>query len=307
MAQANPFIEAGLANLINLPFNLDRILLRAGLGLIIAPFLGPLPMVRAANLAPTSTVRADGNLSVRAVLNALMVFNLMLMVQSLTDIGVLWAGVDLPEGMSHAEYAHRGAYPLLATAILAGLFSLIARPYLGQNPWAMRLQVLWLAQNLLLCASALLRLWDYVDAFGLTYLRLHAAIWMALVAAGLALILWQSQRGRTNQWLISRLGGMGLGALYLACFVNFASIIAGWNLSHHGLRDRYSLCDLPETAAAKLAPYADQIKSIHSYCPSLYPNDARDLRDWGFREWRVRGYVQAIETQGRTHGQDTGG
>lgn len=309
MAQANPLIETALTSLINLPFQLERhiprILFWLGLGLILAPFLGPLPQVKP-SIPRAAGPSADSLLSVRSVLNALVTFNLMLAVQSVTDIGILWGAVGLPAGMTHAEYAHRGAYPLLATAMLAGLFSLIARPHLGQNPWAMRLQVLWLAQNLFLCASALLRLWDYVQAFGLTYLRLHAAIWMVLVAAGLGLVLWQNLKGRGNPWLMVRVGGLGLGTLYAACFVNFAAIIAGWNLAHFGLRDTYYLCELPRTAAAELLPYRDDSEIIRDYCPATYPFQPQDLRDWGFREWRVQRYVQAVMQSEVTHGQDTG-
>ena len=42
------------------------------------------------------------------------------------DFVYLWGGKTLPDGMSYAEYAHRGAYPLIATALLAGAFVLVA-------------------------------------------------------------------------------------------------------------------------------------------------------------------------------------
>lgn len=303
MAEANPLIEAALLDLINLPFELERfiprILFWTGVALITAPFLGTLPQRRAVPARPDTLPRPDGLLSMASVRNALITFNLMLLVQSLSDIGILWGGVALPDGMTLAQYAHRGAYPLLATAMLAGLFSLIARPYLGQSRWTLRLQFLWLAQNLFLTASALLRLWDYVNAFGLTYLRLHAAIWMVLVAAGLGLVLWQNLKDRGNPWLMVRVTGLGLGTLYAACFVNFAAVIAGWNIAHHGLRDVEYLCELPATAAAELM-------DIRRYCPAADPYIPQDLRDWGFREWRIQRYVQAVMQSETSHGQDTG-
>jgi hypothetical protein len=310
MTQANPLIESALTQLIKLPFDLERfiprILFWTGIGLIVAPFLGPLPQVRAKIVRPETMLRPDGVWSVASVRNALITFNLMLAVQSLSDIGILWGAIGLPNGMTHAEYAHRGAYPLLATAMLAGGFSLIARPYLGQNRWTLRLQILWLAQNLFLCASALLRLWDYVDAFGLTYLRLHAAIWMALVAAGLGLVIWQNLKDRGNPWLMVRVTGLGLGTLYAACFVNFAAIIAGWNLTHHGLRDAGYLCELPGTAAAEVVEVRDYLVGGYSdgQCSSVDPYIPRGLRDWGFREWRVQRYLQSEHAKGPDLGQN---
>ena len=47
-------------------------------------------------------------------------------MQTGLDLAYLWGGLALPDGMSHAEYAHRGAYPLVVTALLAAGFVLIA-------------------------------------------------------------------------------------------------------------------------------------------------------------------------------------
>jgi len=35
-------------------------------------------------------------------------------IQTVLDIQYLWRGAALPDGMSYATYAHRGAYPLIA-------------------------------------------------------------------------------------------------------------------------------------------------------------------------------------------------
>ncbi len=71
--------------------------------------------------------RAEGLLFGRAaILNSLVVFNALFAIQTVMDLLFLWGGVRLLDGMSHAEYAHRGAYPLIVTAILAGAFVLAA-------------------------------------------------------------------------------------------------------------------------------------------------------------------------------------
>lgn len=70
--------------------------------------------------------------------------------------------------MSHAEYAHRGAYPLLATAMLAGSFAMAARPFWAEHRLIRPLLLFWLAQNLALCGAAALRLDLYIAAYGQT-------------------------------------------------------------------------------------------------------------------------------------------
>ncbi|TIW81300.1 MAG: DUF4173 domain-containing protein, partial [Mesorhizobium sp.] len=54
-----------------------------------------------------------------AILRALIVFNMLFAMQSGLDATYLWGGVALPDGLSYAAYAHRGAYPLVVTALLA--------------------------------------------------------------------------------------------------------------------------------------------------------------------------------------------
>lgn len=162
-----------------------RMLLWTGLGLLVWPFLDTPSRPRA--LPDPGPLRLG--LTAPSVLNALVVFNAMLAVQAGVDAVYLWSGHALPPGMTHAENAHRGAYPLLATALLAGAFALSARPFLAERPVLRPLVLLWLVQNVALPLGAMYRLDRFVGACGLTCLRLHAGIWKGLAAAGLALAI----------------------------------------------------------------------------------------------------------------------
>ncbi len=64
-----------------------------------------------------------------------------------------------------------------------------------------RLVTLWIAQNVLLVASSILRTIDYIAVYSLTPWRIAALAWMALVAVGLVLILWRMWRGLSARWL----------------------------------------------------------------------------------------------------------
>jgi hypothetical protein len=168
------------------------------------------------------------------------VFNLIFAVQTVLDLVYLWGGVfggevTLPNGMSWAEYAQRGAYPLLVSALLAGAFVLITfRPgdHTERMKWARRLVYLWLAQNVLLVAASVGRLAMYVDVYSLTRLRLAAAIWMALVAMGLVWVIVRIVTGRTNRWLVNINAGTAAAAVFVCLFVNFDGMIAGFNVRH---------------------------------------------------------------------------
>jgi len=129
-----------------------------------------------------------GLVTAQSVTTSLVLFNAMFALQTGLDLTYLWSGAALPAGMTHAEYAHRGAYPLVATALLAGGFALMSRPFAAESRLVRGLLLAWVGQNVALVISSLYRLDMYVAEYGLTYLRVHAGIWMVLVAVWLAFV-----------------------------------------------------------------------------------------------------------------------
>lgn len=168
----------------------------------------------------------------QAVFTSLLLFNALFLMQNLMDVLFIWSGAPLPEGMSYAEYAHRGAYPLMFTALLAGVFILIAfKAGVAPGTHVRRLICLWICQNIFLVGSSIARLLGYIAEYQLTYLRIAALIWMSLVALGLLLIMARIGLQHSNRWLINRNALMLYATLYVCCFVNFGGIIAGYNLA----------------------------------------------------------------------------
>ena len=178
---------------------------------------------------------ADRLFNPSSVLRSLVLFNALFAVQTFMDIAFLWAGADLPDGVTYADYAHRGAYTLIATAVLSAVFVLIAMQpdsATGQMPVIRSLVYVWVAQNVLLVASAVQRLNIYVDIYALTHWRIAAFIWMALVAAGLVLIVARIAMQRSNAWLIAANVVSVAAVLYICSLVNFTQIISTYNVAH---------------------------------------------------------------------------
>ena len=219
---------------------------------------------------------------------ALFTFNGLFVLQSGLDATYLWGGLSLPEGMTHAAYAHRGAYPLLVTALLAGLFALLAQPHMVGRRHLRWLLLFWIGQNVLLVASSALRLDLYVEAYGLTRLRFAAFLWMGLVAAGLGLMLVQLQLGKSTGWLTARALLMGIATLYVVCFVNVAGVVAAHNLSRQDIPlDAYYLCELGEGAVPAIRAH-DAAGSTPLCLATLEINEPQDWREWGYRNARLR-------------------
>jgi hypothetical protein len=205
------------------------------IGLIVWRLLSPRLMLR----GPTFQSSVDWldlpGISVVSVTISLIAFNALFALQNGLDLAILWSGAALPEGVTLAQYAHRGAYPLILTALLAGGFVLVtARPGtpIGQSRLIRRMVYVWIAQNVLLVASTMLRTANYIEAYKLTELRIEALIWMALVAIGLLLICARLALAKTSIWLINANLAAAALVLGVSAAVDYDRVAAGWNVAH---------------------------------------------------------------------------
>jgi hypothetical protein len=248
-----------------------------------------------------------------AILRALVVFNILFALQTALDAAYLWGGVTLPDGLSYAAYAHRGAYPLIVTALLAAGFVLAAlRPgsETSADPIIRRLVYAWVAQNIMLVISSILRLDLYIGIYALTYWRVAAFVWMGLVAAGLALIIARIALGKSNEWLLSaNLLTLSL-TLYAGGFINFTALIANYNVDHsfemtgQGIPlDAWYLRSLGPGAFPALDRFFDhqgktpavgavqELARLRDVDEGWYRAAQQNWRAWSFRDWRLLGYL----------------
>lgn len=235
---ANPILERLLSSLrfpeLTIP-GIFRVMLWMLLAMTAWSLLRP-KLVR--KLLPTFEGEGDlalPGVSTGSITLSLIAFNLLFVIQNLLDVLYLGGLASMPEGVTLAGYAHRGAYPLIATALLAALFVLVTlRPgsTTAQIPLIRRLVVIWILQNIILVGSSIVRTVDYVEAYSLTPLRISALAWMVLVGFGLAAICWRLLRERSAAWLINiNLATAGL-VLTMASFVDLGAISARWNVRH---------------------------------------------------------------------------
>jgi hypothetical protein len=316
-ASANPLIEyrlmqIDLSALFGL-FDLPRILFWAIIACVIWPLirrrLRRKPVREPAPRAAENARASNDLFGAQAVTRSLILFNALFVLQTVLDLTYLWGGASLPDGMSHAEYAHRGAYPLVATALLAAGFVLIAMRPRGpaENSRLIRPLVLaWIGQNILLVISSIFRLDLYVAAFSLTYLRLAAFIWMVLVAAGLLLILIQIVLKKPNSWLLAGNAITLAVVLYGCCFINAPQLVASYNVEHsreiNGTGPSLDLKYLFSLGPQVLPVLEPRLQHIPSLRPlvagfrfdqdmSAMRNWPKNWRAWGFRTWRLERYL----------------
>lgn len=279
------------------------------------------PRERAQRKAPASTSQKDDGalLGADAVLRSLVLFNALFAVQTSLDVAYLWGGLALPHGLTYAAYAHRGAYPLLATALLAAGFVLVAMRPGGpaeMSRYIKPLVLIFVAQNFVLVLSSMFRTGLYVDAYSLSELRLSAMIWMGLVAVGLMLITVQIAARKSNKWLLDANALAAAAALYICCFLNFPDIVASYNVAHcvetsdagPALDIDYLLSLGPQAIPAYdryVQLYAERTGRRPPRKEKFARASARaaitdiDWRSWTFRGWRLKRYFDT-SPQGAT-------
>ena len=291
VVSANPMIESWIvAALQGEPFfGIGRLMFWTGVGLLVWPFLSLRVFGRrlATGHAPLRKRTLPSLFNGLSIRRSLILFNAVFAIQTLSDFAV-FVGGSLPAGMSYAEYAHRGAYPLLTTALLAGVFALAARPFTTGNPTLRAALLVWMGQTLLLVISSLIRLESYISVYGLTQLRLAALIWMGLVAVGVSLVIGQVLRGQSAGWLLVRCAVLGIATLYVCAFTSLAATIARYNLTHDVVLDADYLCSLDSAAWPVIFHHERATRQRvcdRSFVPRL--GTTCDWREWGFRDWRT--------------------
>jgi len=260
-ASANPVIAQAFATLSLRPFEPARLIFWFVVGLPVWAVLRPRGVRR---LLRTPGVEGDFDLpgvTTASITVSLLVFNTVFAIQNGLDIAYLWSGAGLPEGVTFANYAHQGAYPLIATALLAGLFVVVfLRPgsATAARPVVRWLVIVWVAQNVFLVASTALRTLDYIDVYSLTRMRIAALLWMGLIAVGLLLILWRLLRAKSSGWLINANLATAAVALLGCSVVDLGAVAAAWNVRHaHEVGGRgvnLDLCYMRTLQGAALVP-----------------------------------------------------
>ncbi len=326
-ASANPLIGGWIRQLDLFGTLGDADPLRWGFWVAALVFCWPFLRVRTRTQAPVQAPAAEPRgesprleilFSELAVFRSLLLFNGIFGLQNALDATFLWGGAALPDGMTYATYAHRGAYTLIVTALLAAGFVLFATRRGAPSEHSARVRwllLLWTAQNALLVQYCVVRLNFYVDAYALTYWRVAAFAWMGLVFAGLVLILAKFILGKSAAWLVrSNLICLFL-VLYGAANINLPALIANHNVRLHESRasrtiDTVYLASLGPAALpaidqvlanpeqhglTKWSSAELQLMGARNRLTRRVRRHAADWRTWGWRLALIKAYLEGLQ------------
>lgn len=194
----------------------------------------------------------------------IVLINLLLLLINIIDISTIWFNFEYTEDIDLKQFVHEGTYLLILSILLSiGIMIFFFRKNLNFYRNKKKLQIfsyIWIAQNIILLISVIIRNLHYIEYFGLAYKRIGVFFFLALVIVGLISLFIKIRDIKSTFWLFK----INTWAVYIG-FVLFAMpdwdiIIAKHNLNHE-LKDNMETSFLL-TFDDKAFPLIDQHKDI---------------------------------------------
>ncbi len=216
--------------------NLSELLGSGLLGLVA--FILIFGRLLAAPLAKRKTTepRGTGGVAPTAICSFLGVITLVYVLYLVSQLAYFFNAFSglLPEDFTVAEYARRGFFEMCAICainlLLIFLATLLCKKDKPMAPLSVRLFSLFFCVfSLVLIATALSKMFLYIDSFGMTHLRIYTSVFMiflavVFLAVGVRLFVWKVPYVKIAVVTASLL-------LIATCYANVDSIVAEYNVT----------------------------------------------------------------------------
>jgi hypothetical protein len=208
-------------------------------------------------------------------------------------------------GLTYAEYARRGFFELVTVTALGLPTLLLAHWLLNTNSRGERafrvLAGILVGLLFVVMASALQRMYLYVDEYGLTELRLYATIFMAWLAVLLAWLIVTVLRGRPDRFAFGALV-TAFSAILAVNAINPDALVARTNLDRMEEGKRFDVHYLASLSAdavpviVRALPAMDERerRTVESelHDSDRWSLDRTDWRTWNLSRSRARHLIE---------------
>jgi hypothetical protein len=251
-----------------------------------------------------------------------MICMLLLIINSI-DIFYVWFGLNYNPKMNFAKDVHQGVYMLIFSIVLSILVMLYYfrrnLNFYSKNKLLKNLAYTWIALNVVLIISVIIRNVHYINHLGLTHKRIGIFIFLAIVVLGLASLYWKiSQRksffymSKFNSWSIYFM------LIFMTCF-NWDMIIFNYNFAQKDKLkfDRFYVLDyLSDEAIINLKLKEKELNKnndlniIQDYQEYRYntlesqferitlklANDKNTWQSWNYRKYKVKKLIHQVKS-----------
>ncbi len=180
-------------------------------------------------------------------------------------------GGVLPQGYNYSEYARSGFFELCRVAGLNAVFIFAAHVFTknaSKTAILVKKSVIILLSICSLCliATAMAKMFLYINAYGMTQKRVYVSLFMILMALGFVFTVFAQFFSKIKMTWVCLV--LSLLMIIVPAFSNFDSVIASYNISRYMDNTLYSVD----------YDYLDSIAAMPSY-EKLYESDAATEAD----------------------------
>jgi hypothetical protein len=162
-----------------------------------------------------------------------ILLNMLLLVVNALDSDFIFNNRSLPAGVTYSQFVHQNTDMLIASILIAIAIILFyfrgALNFSTKSKTIKLLAYVWVIQNAFILLSTVFKNNMYVLEFGLTYKRIGVYIYLMLTFIGLVTTFIKIMNKKTNAYLFRINGWLFYGVLIIAAFINWDSMITGFN------------------------------------------------------------------------------
>lgn len=216
--------------------------------------------------------------------------NVLILLFLITDITYLLTSTDL-RASSFSSQVHSGIYALIASIVIAIIIILYFfrgnLNFYTKNKSLKRVAYIWIALNAILVANIVIKDFQYIYYFGLTYKRIGVLIYLLLTIIGLVTTSIKVKNIK-NFWYLFRINTItAFAILVVSCTINWDSYITIYNLNYAKSMDFKYLINLSNNNTFILKNYMDEHVldlSKTSAVKKKYENYLRKLNNNSWQE-----------------------
>ena len=202
----------------------------------------------------------------KIALSLLITLNLMLLLYNIIDFRFIFIDLPNPEPtLRYSDLLHGGVNSLIASIVL--VIFIITFIYRGQlnfqgSKLIRSLALIWLILNLLMVGTTVIKNYEYITHWGLTYKRIGVYVYLLLAASGLIFTFIKILRVKSIWFLIRNVSLTFFTCFTLIGLVNWDKLIVNYNLTQveSGHIDFYYLMSLGDETYPDLMYYYNDHK-----------------------------------------------
>lgn len=172
----------------------------------------------------------------RIAIVAMVLVNLISLLNNALDISWIWVGFEVEEGFNLTQFVHEGTYLLILSILFAmGIMFFFFRGnlnFVSRNKWLRYGAYFWIIQNAIMVISVGLRNYHYISHFGLAYKRIGVYFFLALVLFGLVTLFLKIRNQKTFYRVVRVNAWAVYGVMLMLAVVNWDNVITRYNIKN---------------------------------------------------------------------------